>query len=593
MTRNKSKYRERMDSLQSYLQQHPDKGYWDWRNSLPDNSDYNVQNVYASGGQPEETYLNWQSNDVPSYADGGEDDLNPFNYRGITYGDMLQTMRQSNPNVYDNLMYNRAVAQSPSSEMVTYVNAQGQPVTRANAQGLEGVLTPEDLPGIGDIAAAEQVRQDVQAGNYVNAGIGAGFLGLGLLSDFLPPLKPMVRRFLRRGSRDVAGQIADGTERVARDVSRVAEIAPSDAQLSEEYMRNAVAQIHDLRDRARAIPEGPVTPELYEQFRQEYKRMRDMLDNDEAYRRLQTSGEDIPDEIYRLRRDFTDSQLDFLDQNRRHRIDYRLRAQQRLREINNQFDNIRRRDITDNPPSFSQRAQNTQTRSLVRNERYDPNNLPDEFVNAVDDLGDKHDAYYFNKSPREAVRKAEQDFSNLRSGQAWNLTHDGAVSTDSYPLQLNMMRKHQNDDMIKVILDESGNPEYMTLNHFGNLKGNAAIDRINARLDAIGRLVGRDDLKAVSRDGGYNIDVPKILFRKYVDGGEEIPSLIPTYKNGGIHIKKANRGKFTAAAKRAGQTVQQHAHSVLNNPHASKLQKKRAQFAVNMKKIANKRKRSK
>lgn len=64
-----------------------------------------------------------------------------------------------------------------------------------------------------------------------------------------------------------------------------------------------------------------------------------------------------------------------------------------------------------------------------------------------------------------------------------------------------------------------------------------------------------------------------------------------SYKNGGIHIKKANRGKFTASAKRAGQSVQQHAHSVLRNPKATKLQKKRAQFAVNMKAIANKRKR--
>lgn len=65
---------------------------------------------------------------------------------------------------------------------------------------------------------------------------------------------------------------------------------------------------------------------------------------------------------------------------------------------------------------------------------------------------------------------------------------------------------------------------------------------------------------------------------------------IPTYKDGGIHIKKKNRGKFTASAKKAGQSVQQHAHSVLNNPKASKLQKKRAQFAVNMKKIAKRRK---
>ena len=51
-----------------------------------------------------------------------------------------------------------------------------------------------------------------------------------------------------------------------------------------------------------------------------------------------------------------------------------------------------------------------------------------------------------------------------------------------------------------------------------------------------------------------------------------------------IKIKKKNRGKFTKAAKAAGESVQEHAHSVLNNPKATKLQKKRAQFAINAKK---------
>lgn len=51
-----------------------------------------------------------------------------------------------------------------------------------------------------------------------------------------------------------------------------------------------------------------------------------------------------------------------------------------------------------------------------------------------------------------------------------------------------------------------------------------------------------------------------------------------------IHIKEENKGKFTESAKRAGESVQEHAHKVLNNPHATKLQKKRAQFAVNAKK---------
>lgn len=52
----------------------------------------------------------------------------------------------------------------------------------------------------------------------------------------------------------------------------------------------------------------------------------------------------------------------------------------------------------------------------------------------------------------------------------------------------------------------------------------------------------------------------------------------------GIHIKKSNRGKFTKSSKKAGQSVQQHAKSVLANPNASPLEKKRANFARNAKK---------
>lgn len=56
---------------------------------------------------------------------------------------------------------------------------------------------------------------------------------------------------------------------------------------------------------------------------------------------------------------------------------------------------------------------------------------------------------------------------------------------------------------------------------------------------------------------------------------------IPYLKKGGIHIKEENKGKFTASAKAAGQSVQEHAKSVLNNPNATPLQKKRANFARN------------
>lgn len=60
---------------------------------------------------------------------------------------------------------------------------------------------------------------------------------------------------------------------------------------------------------------------------------------------------------------------------------------------------------------------------------------------------------------------------------------------------------------------------------------------------------------------------------------------IMEYKKGGIHIKPENKGKFTAAAKRAGMGVQAYAHHVLahKDSHSSTLVK-RAVFAENAKK---------
>lgn len=61
--------------------------------------------------------------------------------------------------------------------------------------------------------------------------------------------------------------------------------------------------------------------------------------------------------------------------------------------------------------------------------------------------------------------------------------------------------------------------------------------------------------------------------------------LVSSYKKGSkIYIKKKNRGKFTASAKAHGMGVQEYAHKVVNDPNATPLQRKRAQFALNSKK---------
>lgn len=52
-------------------------------------------------------------------------------------------------------------------------------------------------------------------------------------------------------------------------------------------------------------------------------------------------------------------------------------------------------------------------------------------------------------------------------------------------------------------------------------------------------------------------------------------------KDSGIHIKKKNRGKFTAAAKRAGMGVQAYARKILSAPKGkySPTLRRRASFA--------------
>ena len=75
-------------------------------------------------------------------------------------------------------------------------------------------------------------------------------------------------------------------------------------------------------------------------------------------------------------------------------------------------------------------------------------------------------------------------------------------------------------------------------------------------------------------------------YSKHADEKGNLDNIMLGYlemmKNGSkIHIKKKNRGKFNASARKAGQSVQEHAKSVLNNPNATPLQKKRANFARN------------
>lgn len=79
-----------------------------------------------------------------------------------------------------------------------------------------------------------------------------------------------------------------------------------------------------------------------------------------------------------------------------------------------------------------------------------------------------------------------------------------------------------------------------------------------------------------------NLGNPIRQLAELVSQGFNVDDIIPNHSEGGIHIKKKNRGKFTETMKRTGKTAEELKHS--KNP----LTRKRATFAINARKWAKK-----
>jgi len=100
--------------------------------------------------------------------------------------------------------------------------------------------------------------------------------------------------------------------------------------------------------------------------------------------------------------------------------------------------------------------------------------------------------------------------------------------------------------------------------------GGTATNLAQAGFNVMDQIIGlfENDPRAYSEQPIYNASTMRNMVTPYASGGT-------------IHIKKENRGKFTAAAKKAGMGVQAYAKKVLANPNASATLKKRANFARN------------
>ena len=202
---------------------------------------------------------------------------------------------------------------------------------------------------------------------------------------------------------------------------------------------------------------------------------------------------------------------------------------------------------------------------------------------------------YFDMSPFEVKKRAFKDLKRIKVGGMFTETN---LSTDSYPLVLNMMQtKHTpNFEIIPT--------GHMTrLNTHGKLAGDAAVNRINKKIMLLNADRGmslpmakyipasspesiqnalRLNTDAILQEGhAYNSPLP--IEELHFSDEYWVPELFAKrlyQKGGSIHIKPENRGKFTAAANRAGKSVQAYASQILaNKDHYSTTLVKRANFA--------------
>lgn len=114
------------------------------------------------------------------------------------------------------------------------------------------------------------------------------------------------------------------------------------------------------------------------------------------------------------------------------------------------------------------------------------------------------------------------------------------------------------------------------------------LDTQQDRMNAMGYAAYGGPLYTPDSAIGYQLANDQLMAQMQADQMKQKMGALPNYadqnmaaEGGEIHIKEKNRGKFTASAKAHGMGVQEYAHKVVNDPNATTLQKRRAQFAIN------------
>lgn len=171
---------------------------------------------------------------------------------------------------------------------------------------------------------------------------------------------------------------------------------------------------------------------------------------------------------------------------------------------------------------------------------FDPNNLPEGFDDLNTHLNGEGQGIralaYFNMSPEQAFKQANWDFAALGHGDVFNITDDFGLSTDSYPLSLMMMARHQNKGLIIPKILKDGKNQFQILNDSGKtrkkLRTGEVVDIpsterlkiLNNQIRKFNKNTGLNLPDAYYDDAWRRFVVPSVGFRRYTNGG-----VVPEY----------------------------------------------------------------
>lgn len=190
---DKRAFKQRMQNLKSYRENNPGKGYWDWRNSLPDNlkytddTEYDMHSAYESGAQPQ-----WDEEDQSYHLPTRDPksglifkkSIHPTYWKGLTVDSSMgydtyflgnDTYTKSKTDGPIQAWANGGQTGDPEKErfyQATGRSSSGRPLE----EGLKPVFSLEDaanMTPIGDAISAKDAYDAVKNRDWLGAGLAA------------------------------------------------------------------------------------------------------------------------------------------------------------------------------------------------------------------------------------------------------------------------------------------------------------------------------------------------------------------------------------------------------------------------------------